>query len=301
MNYLTLQVGGINNIKIYNSEDTLFNHEGHSTFSLSRKKLKAKLFPELSDIFIIFLISLPLYLYVNTKLQFTLGTGTSLFFSQWGLFFGGAIIFLKFYKINITQSLSLKNPGSRNLICSFLLAPGCYALVILLQNLLAYFGYKGATGMETVEVMKALNQQYSLLGTIFLISVTPAICEEVFFRGLLLSGLRQKYNLRSCMLIQALMFGLAHYSVFRFAPTAIMGAILTCVLIRSGSIYCTILIHFIFNSISCLAWYYDIDDKMLEPFIYYIIAYGVCSMSLFFLLKPKAAAPAEEIIKTKGN
>ena len=56
---------------------------------------------------------------------------------------------------------------------------------------------------------------------------------------------------------------------------------------RSGSLFCTILMHAIFNTISCLMMYYEIKDSTLEANIYYLIPYAILSMGLFFLIKEK--------------
>ena len=277
----------------------MFNNEGHSSFSFTRKQIRKKRSVEADDSLIIYLLMLPLYFFISTKLQTSGDLGASILFSQWSLFFGLSMIFLIYTKTSIRHSLSFKNPGPANLIYSLLLAPGCYAMVIFMQHILHYFGYHGAEAMQTLNVIETLNEKYGLFGVLFIVAVTPAVCEEIFFRGLLLSGLRQKYSLKSCMLIQALMFGIIHFSLFRFAHTAVMGALLTFVLMRSGSIYCSILMHAIFNSMSCLAWYYRIneDQNSLDPYIYYIAVYAILSIGLFFLIKPRGA---EEAVPSKS-
>jgi sodium transport system permease protein len=140
--------------------------------------------------------------------------------------------------------------------------------------------------------MAQLTNEYTFLGTLAIIAITPAVCEEVFFRGLVLSGLRREFSMKGCMILQAIMFGVAHYSLFRFAGTAIMGAVLTFVVFRTGSILCTMLMHMIFNGMSCFLWAYGFaEGKSLETFFgtwkYAIIAVTILGLGLFFLLKPK--------------
>ena len=84
---------------------------------------------------------------------------------------------------------------------------------------------------------------------IFLLAVSPAICEELFFRGALLSGLRRDLRATSCLAWQAVIFGAAHSSIYRFVPTAILGMIVTAVVLRARSLYPAILLHATYNTL----------------------------------------------------
>ncbi|MCM8539516.1 MAG: ABC transporter permease subunit [Lentisphaeraceae bacterium] len=272
-------------IKIYNSESALFNHEGRSVLAFNRNSIKEKLSPESDDSILVYLIMLPVFFFVMNNLQ-KVGLGQSVIISQWGLFFLGSILFLKYFKINLKSSLSLNNPGAKNLLVCFLLTPICFLTVVYFQAFLKYLGLSGYE-QETVDVMANLTNEYTFLGTICIISLTPAVCEEVFFRGLILSGLKKGFSTKGCILLQAIMFGVAHYSIFRFAGTAFMGALLTIVLIRTRSIYCTAIMHFTFNSFSCLLWAYGVgeSDALEKIFINYAFAIVPVTLAGFILFK----------------
>lgn len=278
-------------IKIYNSENALFNHEGRSTIGFNRAALKTKLSPESDDSILAYLVMLPVFFFVMNNLQ-KIGLGPSVLISQWGLFFIGSLLFLKYFKIDLKSSLSLRNPGAVNLIVCFLLTPICFLTVVYFQMFLKYLGLSGYE-QETVDVMAQLTNKYTFLGTIAVISVTPAICEEVFFRGLILSGIKKEFSTKGCVILQAVMFGVAHYSIFRFAGTAFMGALLTVVLLKTRSIWCTVIMHFTFNSFSCLLWAYGIgENEELEgkfmSYSYIIIPITLSGFLLFKLLGDKS-------------
>jgi len=75
------------------------------------------------------------------------------------------------------------------------------------------------------------------------VAVLPAICEELAFRGILLSGLRRK--LRPVGLIAGIgvIFGLFHVTLYRLAPTAALGMVLTAIALMTGSIFPGMLLH----------------------------------------------------------
>jgi len=81
------------------------------------------------------------------------------------------------------------------------------------------------------------------------IGVTPAVCEELFFRGLVLSGFR-RLGIVSALLGSALLFGLAHSSVYRLLPTAFLGVLFGYAVWRTGSIACSMLAHAVNNALT---------------------------------------------------
>src|SRR5207244_12736856 len=84
------------------------------------------------------------------------------------------------------------------------------------------------------------------------IAVLPAICEEVAFRGILLSGLRRKVRPAALVLGIGVIFGLFHMTLYRIAPTAALGMILTAIALMTGSVFPGMLLHAGNNAIGVL-------------------------------------------------
>jgi len=80
-------------------------------------------------------------------------------------------------------------------------------------------------------------------------AITPAICEELLFRGLILSGLR-RYGSWPAIVISSLLFALAHASIYRLLPTFCLGLLLGHVVQRTGSIACSMLVHALNNGVA---------------------------------------------------
>lgn len=80
------------------------------------------------------------------------------------------------------------------------------------------------------------------------LGVTPGICEELFFRGLVFSGLR-RLGAWPAVLLSALLFGLAHASIYRLLPTFILGVLLGVLRWRSGSVVPGMAMHAINNGL----------------------------------------------------
>jgi sodium transport system permease protein len=86
------------------------------------------------------------------------------------------------------------------------------------------------------------------------IGITPALCEELFFRGLILSGLR-RLGLWPALMTCALLFGMAHSSIYRLIPTFFIGLLLSWLVWRTGSIWTSIVAHALNNGIAATLVY----------------------------------------------
>ena len=97
------------------------------------------------------------------------------------------------------------------------------------------------------------------LGTAILVfALIPAICEELAFRGFILSGLERQHRTRSAILLSALMFGFLHVLLSLFQQlfnATLLGIILGLLAVRSRSILPGILFHFLNNAIGVARGY----------------------------------------------
>jgi sodium transport system permease protein len=85
-----------------------------------------------------------------------------------------------------------------------------------------------------------------------LLALSPAICEELFFRGALLSGLRRDLPAWRVIAIEAFFFGAVHMSIYRFLPTAILGGVLAALTLRARSIWPAVILHASYNGLLVL-------------------------------------------------
>ncbi|MCR4616723.1 MAG: CPBP family intramembrane metalloprotease [Lachnospiraceae bacterium] len=81
-------------------------------------------------------------------------------------------------------------------------------------------------------------------------AILPAICEEAFMRGAVLSNFRSiKKDWVICLIIGA-MFGILHLSPLRFLNTACLGFVLAFIMVKRNNILLPMLLHFLNNFIS---------------------------------------------------
>jgi membrane protease YdiL (CAAX protease family) len=104
-----------------------------------------------------------------------------------------------------------------------------------------------------------------LVMTVFLAGFLPAIGEELFFRGILQKLFIQIFKSAwPGIIFTAILFSAFHIQFMGFIPRMGLGIILGSLYWYSGSIYTSMLGHFIFNTISVLLIYFkvaDMDEK----------------------------------------
>lgn len=113
--------------------------------------------------------------------------------------------------------------------------------------------YRAMQSME--ETADVLTQKFlsangltGLLSNLFFLALIPAITEELFFRGALLRMLEEKLGVNGSVWVVAVIFSTYHMQFFGFVPRMLLGALLGYILVWSGSIYLSMLAHFINNA-----------------------------------------------------
>ena len=132
----------------------------------------------------------------------------------------------------------------------------------------------------------ASNSVPEFIFVVFVIAITPAICEEFLFRGLILKNFERFATPVRAIVFTGLIFALFHFHPFNIIPLAILGIYLTFITFYSGSLYTAIFVHFINNFFSAAAVYIfgkeQIDDPdMGGPELAQFILLGVLSLVMF--------------------
>jgi membrane protease YdiL (CAAX protease family) len=80
--------------------------------------------------------------------------------------------------------------------------------------------------------------------------------------------LRQRFSAPAACLLTGILFGVLHGDIWRFIPTALLGALLSWVALASGSIVPSMVIHLINNGALIILGFYGLDqaaEKLSAP------------------------------------
>ena len=80
-------------------------------------------------------------------------------------------------------------------------------------------------------------------------AVTPAVCEELAFRGFILSGFSRSKRKWLAISLSALAFGIVHMIPQQVFNATLLGLVLGLIVIHSRSLYPAVLFHFTFNAL----------------------------------------------------
>ncbi len=128
------------------------------------------------------------------------------------------------------------------------------------------------------------------------IAVIPALCEELVFRGVMMPLLaKMTRNIHAAVWITAFLFSLIHMQFYGFLPRMIMGALLGYFVVWSGSLWASILAHFINNASAFLMFRYfgtleTPENSLFSHWLFYGGASAVF-ITLLWLAQKKSAWP----------
>ncbi len=139
-----------------------------------------------------------------------------------------------------------------------------------------------------------LDNVWSYISLCVVYAVLPAVAEEFFFRGLLLNCLEKTSKIMAILSV-SLCFALYHLSVIQFAYQFIYGVILCLIVIKGGSIFPAIIMHFLNNFLVLTIEYFNlpIDLYSAGSIIKGLVALAL-GLTLLILYNGKNKQTADE-------
>lgn len=153
---------------------------------------------------------------------------------------------------------------------------------------------------QELEALYFNNKSISaLLLNTFLVAFIPAVCEETFFRALLMRFLNTWFRRPWLSIVcSALLFALVHLSVYNFIPIFITGMLLAWIYFKTSSLWLNICLHFLFNgSQVILAYVLNKDasfDENINPGVqiaFFITGSALIATAMYFIQKQRRPLP----------
>lgn len=232
--------------KLFNSETILFIDEKGFNFSWKRLKFLEKKGLEVSEIFLYYFVIMIVLVTAGGILQLKMGI-TGVFLTQILIIVMPVILVIRFLNIDYKNIFPVKKVSSIEIFnsISFWLI-GLVIIAVLSSIQLKLF----PSQMKDLEGLAEFLKDTKLWQQILVFSVTPAICEEILFRGLLFGSLKEKMDVKYAIIVSGLLFGIFHLYPGKILSTALLGMIFAYVVARTGSIIPSMILHFINNFFS---------------------------------------------------
>jgi len=177
------------------------------------------------------------------------------------VFLGVPLIAASIQRIRLPNAFQLRASGALSYVAAAILGltlwPFAYEAFLLTNS----SGLELASKLK--EVQSWLNRLPDLSPAVLLpcLAITPAVCEELFFRGYLFGAFRKAVRPWTAIIGTAVIFGVFHViastlSTERLIPSTLMGIVLGWVCYRTGSVLPGILLHALHNGFLLMIVHY---------------------------------------------
>jgi sodium transport system permease protein len=241
--------------RAFGSERVLFGG-GDEAAEVSREGLWARLFgnkpgadvPVPGQSMMLVALVAVLFFWVGIQMQIRLGE-PGVIVSQLAVLLLPALAFVFLGGFDPVRTLSLRRPSANGAVGGLVLILGAMPMVWVLSWLQTFVIPIPWELLEGMQDFITAESGARLAWLLLMLAVTPALCEEMVFRGVLLGGTRSMTPWRMVVL-NGLVFGTFHLStetVIRFLPSAMLGMVVAWAVWRTGSIFVGMLMHLVNN------------------------------------------------------
>ena len=140
-----------------------------------------------------------------------------------------------------------------------------------------------------VEGMLADMSVPAIMANVFIIVILAAVCEELFFRGVLQRLLARKIDIHIAIFISAFAFSTIHMQFFGFLPRLALGVLFGYIYMRTNRMTAPIFAHATFNAVQLASYYYAKSigqgtgqDAFLMP-VSFTVSFTFMFLMLYFI------------------
>ena len=147
------------------------------------------------------------------------------------------------------RTLLLKWPSRLAIPAAALLAVALHPASSVLQSVVTEVYKINDNLRPAMQAVLEMFRSANVWTLIFVIALVPAVCEELAFRGFILSGFRHVGHKWRAIVYRAIFFGLTHGIVQQSLIACLLGVVIAYLAVQSGSLLPGIVFHVIHNSL----------------------------------------------------
>lgn len=166
------------------------------------------------------------------------------------LLLGMAVAAAKILKQDLKEVFPIRKPKVREVFGTLVFWVGCFQICMLCAILMMVFFPEEMTA--TGESLNGVMTDGSVWLSIFIVSFMPAVCEEAVHRGIILHTFKDVKKEWITVASMGLIFGVFHLDPMRFLSTAVLGAGLSWIMLKTKNIVLPMLFHAVNNLLPVL-------------------------------------------------
>ena len=245
--------------KLFGQEAVLFADSGSIKTIFQRRFFKPVSTPTAAQAAFLLALVFSVNFFVQQALLTSAGIAGTMWF-WWGIAVVLVVLFALFpvaaalyMRVRIKSAFGFSRPAPLALVAAV-----CFGLStwIVAQ---AWFAFQQSWLPIPPEMERAFQAMEGILVAVgpwaafFFLGLVPGICEELFFRGYVLSGLRGGLGKWASVLVVGIAFGVYHHSVHRLIIASALGIVFGLLVIQYRSIWPAILAHLMHNALLVLS------------------------------------------------
>ncbi|MDX2200890.1 MAG: ABC transporter permease subunit/CPBP intramembrane protease [Phycisphaerae bacterium] len=237
--------------RLFGQEAVLFNDNSSAKTLFMRRFFKPREYPTIAQALLLVTLVYSLNFFVQQAVLRSSGGTLSLPF-----FYSVAAIMLIFFaalplatalylKLRVSSTFALEFPPPQGWLAGLLIGSGTWILAIAWGAIQSrYLPLPPELTELNRDIPSISNAPWQML---FLAAMIPGVCEELFFRGFALAGLRTAIGGVAAVVVSSMAFSLNHHMVQRLAPTFVLGLLLGVLVVRYRSIFPAMVAHIAHN------------------------------------------------------
>ncbi|MDD6328712.1 MAG: ABC transporter permease [Lachnospiraceae bacterium] len=238
--------------KIYKSEAILFGDGSTSVQIFERRSnLKKGGVPTLGDVWLVLSVTAVAIIYIGGSIALKHSVG-SLILTQFFIL-SLPVAAVLYSKKDFARTFRVKGCSWRAFVGGGIMIAGAICLGVIVTALAEKIFPEGAKMLQQTSGSLVFG---SFFKTLLLVAILPAVCEELMFRGFVLSAFEAKLKPGVAIALSSAIFGVYHMSIVRFFPTMLLGAIICFVSYKTKSIFPGMMMHAMNNALSVVAMFY---------------------------------------------
>lgn len=158
-----------------------------------------------------------------------------------------SLLFIKLIGSSIKKTLRLNRIGIKQVLLVIGITIFTYPIAVFFQAI--FLGIINMFKEITPSTVPMPNDGLQYFISFLIIAISPGICEEVLFRGIILNSYEHTGYYKS-ILITAVLFGMFHFNLANFVGPTILGIVFGIMVYKTNSLYSSIIGHTINNGIA---------------------------------------------------
>lgn len=282
--------------RLFSQERVIVGERGRFDILARPSQIRPRLRPEPAEGLAWFAVMFVLLFYLGAWVQ---GRDllSGLLVTLWLLLLAPTLGLARYLKLSLRETFGLRRPPPRTLLAALIMGPTTWTVVEALNRLVEVVLPTPPSMVEGMDRLLAVPGEGSVLGWVYLLfvlAVTPGVCEELLFRGFLFSSLRDRLRPWTVILVTSVMFGAFHLSIYRLFGTTALGIVMGILAYQARSIVPSMLFHALNNATALLLAHTVLSGREHTPWWLLAVGGPATLLGLYLLGTGAAAASSAQ-------